>query len=102
MLPPVPAAGVVHVTVSDGLVTAPTCAVTLLVPVVLHLKLRGDPLAAIVPTAVLLLVHVAIADKSCVELSLYVPVAISPILEPVVIVGELGLIAMDTSVGVGF
>jgi hypothetical protein len=76
-------------------VIAPEVAWIVVVPCA---TLVAKPPALIVATFVPEELHVAVAVRSCVELSLYVPVAVNCCVLPIEIEGFAGVIAMDTSV----
>jgi hypothetical protein len=58
----------------------------------------AKPVALIVATFVADELHVAVALRSCVELSLYVPVAVKCCVLPIAIDGFAGVTARDTNV----
>jgi hypothetical protein len=85
----------VTVNVSGGLVTPLNAAVICDVPVAAPL---ARPPAVIVATLVVADTHVAWLVRSCVLVSVYVPVAVNCFVVPFAIVGLAGVTAIDTSV----
>ena len=85
----------VTVNVSAGLVTPPNAAVICELPIATPL---AKPVELIVATDVVPDTHVACELKSCVVLSLYVPVAVNCFVVPFAIDGFTGVTAIDTSV----
>jgi len=85
----------VTVSVSAGLVTPFSDAVICEVPTAIPL---AKPAELIVATLVVPELHVTLAVKFCVLLSVYVPVAVNCCVVPFAIVGLAGVTAIDTTV----
>jgi hypothetical protein len=105
-VPPAVTEGFTGVTVMDTSVAAVTVSVVLpeIAPLVADIVVPpafnadAKPAALIVAVVVLDDVHVTLAVMFCVELSLYVPVAVNCCVLPAVTVGFAGVTAIDTSV----